>query len=87
MNHDFLVEARGLHAWYGSSHVLHGVDLLVARGQTLGLLGRNGMGKSTLIRTLLGHVTQREGRIALFGQDASKAKPHQVARLGVAYVQ
>ena len=86
MNHDFLVEARGLHAWYGSSHVLHGVDLLVARGQTLGLLGRNGMGKSTLIRTLLGHVTQREGRIALFGQDASKAKPHQVARLGVAYV-
>jgi branched-chain amino acid transport system ATP-binding protein len=86
VNHDTLVEARGLHAWYGSSHVLHGVDLLVARGQTLGLLGRNGMGKSTLIRTVLGHVTQREGRIALFGQDASKAKPHQVARLGVAYV-
>jgi branched-chain amino acid transport system ATP-binding protein len=86
MNHDFLLEARGLHAWYGSSHVLHGVDLAIGRGQTLGLLGRNGMGKSTLIRTLFGHVTQREGRIALFGQDASKAKPHQVARLGVAYV-
>ena len=83
---DSLLSGRALHAWYGSSHVLHGVDLLVARGQTLGLLGRNGMGKSTLIRTLLGHVTQREGRIALFGQDASKAKPHQVARLGVAYV-
>ena len=86
MNHDFLLEAKGLHAWYGSSHVLHGVDLAIARGQTLGLLGRNGMGKSTLIRALLGHVTQREGRIAFFGQDASKAKPHQVARLGVAYV-
>ena len=81
-----LIEATGLHAWYGSSHVLHGVDLAIARGQTLGLLGRNGMGKSTLIRSLLGHVTQREGRIAFFGQDASKAKPHQVARLGVAYV-
>ena len=73
MNHDYLLEAKGLHAWYGSSHVLHGVDLAIARGQTLGLLGRNGMGKSTLIRSLLGHVTQREGRIAFFGQDASKA--------------
>ncbi|MGE4052926.1 MAG: ABC transporter ATP-binding protein, partial [Piscinibacter sp.] len=86
MNHDYLLEAKGLHAWYGSSHVLHGIDLAIARGQTLGLLGRNGMGKSTLIRTLLGHVAQREGRIAFFGQDASKARPHQVARLGVAYV-
>ncbi len=86
MNQDVLLDARGLHAWYGSSHVLHGVDLRIARGRTLGLLGRNGMGKSTLIRTLLGHVPQRAGRIGLFGQDMSKAKPHQVARLGVAYV-
>ena len=83
---DLILEAQGLNAWYGSSHVLHGIDLGLARGQTLGLLGRNGMGKSTLIRTLLGHVTQRSGRIALFGQDCSQAKPHQVARLGVAYV-
>ena len=85
-NREVLLDARGLHAWYGSSHVLHGVDLRIARGRTLGLLGRNGMGKSTLIRTLLGHVPQRAGRIGLFGQDMSKAKPHQVARLGVAYV-
>jgi branched-chain amino acid transport system ATP-binding protein len=83
---DLILQAQGLHAWYGSSHVLHGVDLSLARGQTLGLLGRNGMGKSTLIRTLLGHVTQRSGHIALFGQDCSHAKPHEVARLGVAYV-
>ena len=83
---DLIVDARGLHAWYGSSHVLHGVDLQIGRGQTVGLLGRNGMGKSTLIRTLLGHVTQRSGRIVVFGQDASDFKPHQVARLGVAYV-
>ncbi len=81
-----ILEARGIHAWYASSHVLHGVDLNIARGQTLGLLGRNGMGKSTLIRTLLGHVREREGLITLFGQDVSHAKPHQVARLGVAYV-
>ncbi len=86
MHSDWIVEASGLHAWYGSSHVLHGVDLRIARGQTVGLLGRNGMGKSTLIRSLLGHVTQRAGRITLFGQDASKAQPHEVARLGIAYV-
>jgi branched-chain amino acid transport system ATP-binding protein len=83
---DLLLEAHDIHAWYGSSHVLHGVDLTIHRGETVGLLGRNGMGKSTLIRTLMGHVTQREGRITLFGRDASRARPHEVARAGVAYV-
>ena len=62
MSGEAIVDARSVHAWYGSSHVLHGIDLQIARGQTVGLLGRNGMGKSTLIRTLLGHVTQRDGR-------------------------
>jgi branched-chain amino acid transport system ATP-binding protein len=81
-----ILEAKGIHAWYGSSHVLHGIDFSIGRGETVGLLGRNGMGKSTLIRTLLGHVTQRDGRIHLFGQDVSKARPHEVARRGVAYV-
>ncbi len=81
-----MLHATGLHAWYGSSHVLHGVGITLARGQTLGLLGRNGMGKSTLIRTLLGHVTQRQGHIHLLGRDMSKARPHEVARAGVAYV-
>jgi branched-chain amino acid transport system ATP-binding protein len=83
---EFILDARGIHAWYGSSHVLHGIDLQIARGETIGLLGRNGMGKSTLIRTLLGHVTQRDGHIGFFGKDASRARPHEVARLGVAYV-
>ena len=86
MSNELILQARGLHAWYGSSHALHGVDLHIARGETLGLLGRNGMGKSTLIRTLLGHVAQRDGQIHLFGQDMSRARPHEVARLGVAYV-
>ncbi|MGZ8260206.1 MAG: ABC transporter ATP-binding protein [Caldimonas sp.] len=81
-----IVDARGVHAWYGSSHVLHGVDLQIRRGETVGLLGRNGMGKSTLIRTLLGHVARRDGFIGLFGHDMSRARPHQVARCGVAYV-
>jgi len=83
---ELILDASGIHAWYGSSHVLHGVDLQIARGETVGLLGRNGMGKSTLIRTLLGHVGQRDGRILLFGQDMSRARPHEVARRGVAYV-
>jgi branched-chain amino acid transport system ATP-binding protein len=83
---ELIVDARAVHAWYGSSHVLQGIDLQIARGQALGLLGRNGMGKSTLVRTLLGHVPQRSGYIGLFGQDCSRARPHEVARLGVAYV-
>jgi len=83
---ELILDARAIHAWYGASHVLRGVDLCIRRGQTVGLLGRNGMGKSTLIRALLGHVTHREGSIQLFGQDMSRARPHQVARLGVAYV-
>jgi branched-chain amino acid transport system ATP-binding protein len=83
---DLIVDAADLHSWYGSSHVLHGVDLQVRRGETVGLLGRNGMGKSTLIRTLLGHIAHREGEIRLFGKDMSSARPHEVARVGVAYV-
>ena len=87
MNSDHpILQAQGMHAWYGSSHVLHGVDLTIPRGQTVGLLGRNGMGKSTLIRALLGHVRQRQGQITVAGQDCSAARPHQVAQLGVAYV-
>ncbi len=81
-----LIDARGVHAWYGSSHILHGVDFRLARGETLGLLGRNGMGKSTLIRTLLGHVRQREGSMRVRGRDCSRAQPYEVAKLGIAYV-
>ena len=81
-----LLDARGVHAWYGSSHVLHGVDLRVDAGETVGLLGRNGMGKTTLIRTLLGHVRQHEGRVAVAGDDVSRAAPHAIARRGIGYV-
>ena len=83
---ELVLQARGIQAWYGSGQVLHGVDVDIARGQTMGLLGRNGMGKSTLIRTLLGHVTERSGSIRAFGVDVSKSRPHEMARLGVAYV-
>ncbi|HPQ94291.1 MAG: ABC transporter ATP-binding protein [Thiothrix sp.] len=83
---ELIVDAREVHAWYGSSHILHGINFQIRRAETVGLLGRNGMGKSTLIRTLLGHVKQRDGHIGFFGQDMSRARPHAVARLGVAYV-
>lgn len=83
---EIILQAQDVHAWYDSSHVLHGVNLDIRKGETVGLLGRNGMGKSTLIRSLLGHVHQRDGHIQLFGHDISKARPHEVARMGVAYV-
>ena len=83
---DTVLQANDVHAWYGSSHILHGVHIDIRRGETLGLLGRNGMGKTTLIRTLLGHVPQRSGSVKIFGRDMSRARPHEVARLGVAYV-
>ncbi len=83
---EIILQAQDVHAWYDSSHVLHGVSLDIRKGETVGLLGRNGMGKSTLIRSLLGHVQQRDGHIHLFGHDISKARPHEVARMGVAYV-
>ena len=83
---EIILHAQDIHAWYDSSHVLHGVSLDIRKGETVGLLGRNGMGKSTLIRSLLGHVQQRDGHISLFGHEISKARPHEVARMGVAYV-
>lgn len=86
VNSEIILQAQDIHAWYDSSHVLHGVTLDIRKGETVGLLGRNGMGKSTLIRSLLGHVQQRDGNISLFGHDISKARPHEVSRQGVAYV-
>jgi branched-chain amino acid transport system ATP-binding protein len=81
-----LVEARDVHAHYGESHVLRGVSLAIAPGESVGLLGRNGMGKTTLIRTLLAHVRASRGTVLVRGRDCTRAAPHAIARLGVAYV-
>jgi branched-chain amino acid transport system ATP-binding protein len=81
-----LVEARGLHAYYGASHVLHGVDFSVRRGEALGLMGRNGMGKTTLLKTLLGLVRARAGSVRVKGEDMTGAPTHRLARRGIAYV-
>ncbi|HVM80483.1 MAG TPA: ABC transporter ATP-binding protein [Stellaceae bacterium] len=81
-----LVEATGLHTYYGDSHVLHGVDFRVARGETVALMGRNGMGKTTLLRSLLGLTPPARGRVAVDGRDMTGARPHEVARAGIALV-
>ncbi len=81
-----LLEARGLHAYYGASHVLHGVDFAVRPGETVGLMGRNGMGKTTLLRSVLGLVKPRQGEVRIRGEPMTGAEPHRVARQGVAYV-
>jgi branched-chain amino acid transport system ATP-binding protein len=81
-----LIEARGIHAGYGASRVLHGVDLVVHRGEALGLMGRNGMGKTTLLRSILGLVAVREGTVKVRGTDMRNVAPHRIARAGIAYV-
>ena len=81
-----LLEARELHTYYGSSHVLHGVDFRIDRGETVGLMGRNGMGKSTLIRSMLGLVKPRHGEVWVCGTPMTGAEPYLVARQGIAYV-
>jgi branched-chain amino acid transport system ATP-binding protein len=81
-----LLEARELHTYYGSSHILHGVDFRIDRGETVGLMGRNGMGKSTLIRSMLGIVKPRQGEVLVRGTPMTGAEPYLVARAGIAYV-
>jgi branched-chain amino acid transport system ATP-binding protein len=83
---DALVLARGLHTYYGASHILHGVDLTVRRGETIGLMGRNGMGKTTLLRTIMGLVPPREGSVEIDGVNMTRAAPYTIARCGIAYV-
>ena len=81
-----LVEATDLHTYYGASHVLRGVSLTVRAGESVGLMGRNGMGKTTLIRTIMGLVRPRRGHIAVDGQDVTHAATFAIARRGLAYV-
>ncbi|MEO8408583.1 MAG: ABC transporter ATP-binding protein [Oxalobacteraceae bacterium] len=81
-----IIQADGLHTYYGESHILHGIDFTVRAGETIGLMGRNGMGKTTLLGSLIGHVRPRRGAVHVFGRDMTRAEPHLIARQGVAYV-
>jgi branched-chain amino acid transport system ATP-binding protein len=83
---DVMIQARGLNTFYGSSHILRNLDFTLHRGETLGLMGRNGMGKSTLLKTLMGLVRAQSGTIRIAGRDVSRAPTCEIARLGVAYV-
>lgn len=81
-----LLQARGLHTHYGQSHILRGIDFTVEPGQTIGLMGRNGMGKSTLLKSVMGIVKPSGGTVEIKGRNMTGASPYEVARLGIAYV-
>ena len=80
-----LLTIDNLHAWYGESHILHGVNLTVNEGEVVTLLGRNGAGRTTTLRAIVGLTGRREGSIKINGKDVIKLAPHKVARLGVGY--
>jgi branched-chain amino acid transport system ATP-binding protein len=81
-----LLEARGLHTYYGASHVLRGVDFHISNGEIVGLMGRNGMGKTTLLRSMLGHVRPRQGTVRLRGENITRTPAYRIAKAGIAYV-
>jgi branched-chain amino acid transport system ATP-binding protein len=81
-----LIEARDLHTYYDESHILRGVSLVLAPGEALGLMGRNGMGKTTLIRTIMGLVRARSGSVSVGGADVTREPAFRIAQRGIAYV-
>jgi branched-chain amino acid transport system ATP-binding protein len=81
-----LVRVEDVHTYYGKSHILHGVSLTVAPGEVVGLLGRNGVGKSTTLKTIMGLVQPSQGAVRLDGRAITGMAPHKLARLGIGYV-
>lgn len=80
-----LLDIQDLQAWYGKSHILHGLNMRVGRGEIVSVLGRNGAGRSTLLKSIMGAVTTR-GSVTFNGQEIAGKKPHAVARAGIGYV-
>jgi len=81
-----LLEVQDLNAWYGESHILHGVDMRVGEGETITILGRNGVGKTTTLRTITGIVRARKGRISFAGADMMQVPLHRTAHRGIGFV-
>jgi branched-chain amino acid transport system ATP-binding protein len=81
-----MLEARDIHAFYGKSHILHGISLAVNEGEIVTVLGRNGAGKTTTLRSLMGLTPPRSGNVRILGHDTTRAHSHAIARLGVGYV-
>jgi branched-chain amino acid transport system ATP-binding protein len=77
--------ARNLHAWYGESHILHGMDIEVRPGELVTLLGRNGAGKTTTLKAIMGMVPRRSGSVRFAGKDLIGLPSHRIARLGIAF--
>jgi branched-chain amino acid transport system ATP-binding protein len=80
-----LLRVSGLHAFYGESHILHGVDFTVAKGELVTLLGRNGAGRTTTLKSILGLVGKRTGSILVGGREVIGMAPHRIARLGIGW--
>jgi len=83
---ELLLRIEGIHTYYGKSHILDGVSLAIGRGEVVGLLGRNGVGKSTTLKAIAGLVHPSQGEISFEGRSIVRLPPHSVARLGIAYV-
>ena len=81
-----LVLVEDVHTYYGKSHILHGMSLQVGQGEVVGLLGRNGVGKSTTLKTIMGLVQPSQGKVLLNGAAINGLPPHRLARLGIGYV-
>jgi branched-chain amino acid transport system ATP-binding protein len=83
---DVLLHASGIAAWYGAAQILFDIGLDVKRGEVVALMGRNGAGKSTTLKTLMGMLPQRAGLVQFLGHDIARDAPHQIARRGLGYV-
>ena len=81
-----MIKLENVHSFYGTSHILQGMDLFIEEGELVTLLGRNGAGKTTTIKTIMGLLTPKEGQITFRGEVISMLKPFQIARKGIAYV-
>ncbi|ARP91032.1 ABC transporter ATP-binding protein [Bordetella genomosp. 9] len=81
-----LLQVRKLNAWYGAAHILFDIDLDVRRGEIVALTGRNGAGKSTTLKAIMGMLEKRRGQVAFMGQDISRKAPYEIARAGVGFV-
>jgi branched-chain amino acid transport system ATP-binding protein len=86
MSAEILLDAKDLSAWYGAAQILYDVDLQVRRGEVVALMGRNGAGKSTTLKTLIGMLAKRKGAVSFLGKDISRSEPHVAARLGLGFV-
>ena len=83
---DILLEAKGLCAWYGAAQILYDVGIEVRRGEVVALMGRNGAGKSTTLKSLIGMLDKRRGSVSFMGADISKSETHQITRSGIGFV-